>query len=329
VLLGGYSGNQWEDVWRSEDEGETWENIACAPWSQRFGHSSVVLPDGSIVLMGGYAGIGVNRFNDVWRSTDKGKTWTLMTAEAKWSGRYNHTSVVLPDGSIVLMSGFFRLNDIWRSTDQGKTWTLVTEEAEWSGRDSHTSVVLLDGTIVLMGGDDGSYKNDVWISDDAGQSWVEQTSDAAWSARESHSSVALVDGTIVLMGGYSSGDRNSQVYHSVDQGKSWTRMTEFAEWSQRSGHTSVVLPDGSVVLMGGSRGKEGLLNDVWRSTDGGVTWTEITQQADWPPRTGHTSVVLLDGSIVLMGGIGSYLNDVWRLETGPEEMMNYLPLIMR
>ena len=56
---------------------------ANAGWSARQGHSSVVMPDGSIVLMGGYY---TNPYdedintNDVWRSTDKGATWKQMTA---------------------------------------------------------------------------------------------------------------------------------------------------------------------------------------------------------------------------------------------------------
>ena len=47
------------------------------------------MPDGSIVLMGGFALEKINnslRFvdvNDVWRSTDNGATWALVTADAR------------------------------------------------------------------------------------------------------------------------------------------------------------------------------------------------------------------------------------------------------
>ncbi len=42
-------------------------------------------------------------------------------------------------------------------------------------------------------------------------------------------------------------------------------------------------------------------------------WTEQTAGAGWPGRHLHTSVVLPDGSIVLMGGIyGGFMNEVWR-----------------
>ena len=80
---------------------------ASAGWSARYGHSSVVMPDGSIVLMGGYDPAATIK-NDVWRSTDNGATWTQMNASAGWSARYGHSSVVMPDGSIVLMGGMRR-----------------------------------------------------------------------------------------------------------------------------------------------------------------------------------------------------------------------------
>jgi hypothetical protein len=61
----------------------------------------------------------------------------------------------------------------------------------------------------------------------------------------------------------------------------WTQMTDAAEWTKRSSHSSVALPDGSIVLMGGSYLdlKHLYLNDVWRSTDQGATWTQMTAAA--------------------------------------------------
>ena len=122
------------------------------------------------MLIGGYDG---SYRRDVWRSTDQGVTWTQMTAAASWSARSGHTSVALPDASIVLMGGFdtsYR-RDVWRSTDQGATWTRMTLGAEWTDRRSHTSVALPNGSIVLMGGYGSSYeRNDIWRLETAGSS---------------------------------------------------------------------------------------------------------------------------------------------------------------
>jgi hypothetical protein len=249
------------------------------------------------------------------------EAWTQVNAGAGWAGRRGHSSVVLPDGSIVLMGGhdqniIFK-NDTWQSTDNGTTWTQLAD-AGWPARSRHTSVVLPDGSIVLMGGTDGiSYKNDTWRSTDNGTTWT-QLADAGWAGRYSHSSVVLPDGSIVLMGGIVltggiDSSYKNDTWRSTDNGTTWTQMTASAGWTARASHSSVVLPDGSIVLMGGSNGVV-RLNDTWRSTDNGTTWTQMTASARWLARAYHSSVAMPDGSIVLTGGgiIGSYKNDTWR-----------------
>ena len=151
----------------------TWTQVAVnAPWSERSGHTSVVLPDGSIVLMGGSSSSYSGYKNDVWRSVDKGMTWTQVTGSAPWSGRSSHISVVLPDSSIVLVGGRTSSstyeNDVWRSTDEGATWTQIIANETRIGRYSHSSVALPDGNIIIMGGYSGSYKCDVWRLETAG-----------------------------------------------------------------------------------------------------------------------------------------------------------------
>ena len=291
---------------------------SSAEWQARESPSSVAMPDGSIVLMGGEDSSG-NFKNDVWRSKDNGATWKQMTSSAGWVARAYHSSVAIPDGSIVLMggkdSGGKLKNDVWRSTDYGATWKQMTANAKWSPRWTHSSIVTPDGSIVLMGGRESSGDmDDVWKSTDNGATWTQMTASAEWSARMQHSSVTMPDGSIVLMGGGDStkGWKND-VWRSTDDGATWMQMTASAGWSARSGHSSVATPDGSVVLMGGFSGHG--FNDVWQSTDDGTTWTRLTQNAGWSPRWTHSSVMMRDGSIVLMGGysdIKNWKNDVWR-----------------
>jgi PKD repeat protein len=108
--------------------------------------------------------------NDTWQSTNNGVTWTRMNASAGWKVRDSHSSVAMPDGSIVLMGGSSNgvaKNDVWRSTDNGTTWTQLPKTG-WV-RTAHSSVALPDGSIVLMGGFLlGGYFNDVWRFDSAG-----------------------------------------------------------------------------------------------------------------------------------------------------------------
>ncbi|MFA6364269.1 kelch repeat-containing protein, partial [Methanoregula sp.] len=307
-------------AWYFGDEnylGTVWtRQTSSAAWPARYMHTSVVLPDGSIILMGGYSS---TYLDDTWRSTDQGKTWTEQNSSSGWEARDGHTSVALPDGSIVLMGGRSTstyYNDTWQSTDQGKTWTEQNSSSGWEARYDSTSVALPDGSIALMGGYSPNigYCNDTWRSTDLGKTWTEQNSSSGWEARYGSTSVALPDGSIVLMGGRSTIPYNNDTWRSTDQGKTWTEQNSTG-WGGRLSPASVALPDGSVILMGGRASSN--YNDTWRSTDQGETWTEQTSSAAWPARYRHTSVALSDGSIVLMGGWSGSdpYNDVWRFVT--------------
>ncbi|WP_292469391.1 PKD domain-containing protein [Methanolobus sp.] len=249
---------------------------------------------------------------------DLSGAWTELNSSSGWSERSSHSSVVLPDGSIVVMGGTSdgsnALNDTWRSTDNGSTWTLMNASSGWEARKAHSTVVLSDGSIVLTGGYDGSNRfRDTWKSTDKGATWTELNSDSGLGGRYWHSSVVLPDDSIVIMGGMGLIKVND-TWRSTDGGTTWTEINSSSGWSARNTHQSAVLYDGSIVLTGGSLGSGNHLNDTWRSTDNGSTWTELNSSSGWSQRRSHSMLVLPDSSIVLMGGTDdtTNLNDIWR-----------------
>jgi hypothetical protein len=155
------------------------------------------------------------------------------------------------------------------------------------------------------------------------ESWTVVNANPGWLGRRDHASVRLPEGILILAGGYHDvGDFENDVWQSTDNGVTWTRLVEHAGWQGRFGHGVDVAADGSLILTGGhGYGSQGsgsqnyeYKNDVWKSTDNGVTWTRVVAHAGWSKRGYHSHVVLSDGSIVLMGGVysSSYYNDVWR-----------------
>ncbi len=51
--------------------------------------------------------------------------------------RKDHTSVVLSDGSVLVMGGSVSFNsksDVWKTVDGGASWILVTSSAGWGGK---------------------------------------------------------------------------------------------------------------------------------------------------------------------------------------------------
>ena len=74
VIGGSRGGNSRSDVWKSVDQGATWDPVASnAEFSNRADHASVVR-DGELYVIGG-AGSFTELFNDVWKSADGGVTW--------------------------------------------------------------------------------------------------------------------------------------------------------------------------------------------------------------------------------------------------------------
>jgi PKD repeat protein len=316
----------WAWYFGDENYTEPWTEVnASAGWPVRQGQSAVVTPDGSIVLMGGVNPALTADFNDTWRSTDGGATWTEVNEGARWPARTGQSSVAMPDGSIVLMGGSnggIYSNDVWRLTDEGATWTEVNAGAGWPARTGQSSVAMPDGSIVLMGGygyAQPNYMNDVWRSTDNGTTWTEVNASAGWPARDVASAVAMPDGSIVLMGGQNNSGYLNDVWRSTDDGATWTLITGGAAWPARSTFSSVAMPDGSIALMGGWT-NSGYANDVWRSTNNGATWTEVNASAGWDVRAGQSTVAMPDGSIVLMGGVNT--NDVWRFMPAGSSLKN-------
>lgn len=69
----GYS----SEVWKSQD-GKTWELVTnTPPWAGRMGHSMFSSEDGDLYIVGGVRN-SRDHLGDMWKSSDKGKTWTRL-----------------------------------------------------------------------------------------------------------------------------------------------------------------------------------------------------------------------------------------------------------
>jgi hypothetical protein len=291
----------------------TWQQVlATAPasparWSPRAGLQAVTLGD-VVYVMGGRVPRqspipgDSTLLNDVWASSDQGRTWQQRAVTgATWAPRAYFAAVtkggymyvlggqdfsvtanpcppVAPDcPPFVSSSQFF--NDVWRSRD-GIRWEQMTATAPWEGR-AGLSAAVLDGAIYVFAGS---------VNDDT----------------------AVVGGPPVR-------EYFNDVWRSRDNGRTWRKVGD-APWSKRAGAATVV-KGGHIYLLGGEVGFTcppgqvtcalPYFNDVWRSRDG-RTWKQVTPAAGWSPRPGHKCEVLT-GRIVCFGGFGLPKNpmDAW------------------
>jgi len=288
------------------------ELTADGGWAGRAGLQAAQLGR-DLFVMGGRGAFdpfgGTPLYDDVWRSSDGGRSWTPVAAAA-WPAR-GYFQAVTKAGSIFVLGGqnfdtvpnpiypsgcsalppgvpcfpflpaseFF--DDVWRS-DDGTTWTPVTGDAPWEGR-AGLSAVVHRGRIFIFGGSQGDdistggqgrrFFNDVWSSAD-GATWRLETAAAGWSPRAGAAAV-VKDGWIYLLGG---------------------------EVGFTCGGVPGCVPP--------------YFNDVWRSRDG-VRWEQVTPAAGWSPRPGHQCAVVIN-TIVCFGGYGEPANpsDVWASRDG-------------
>ncbi len=144
-IMGGWNGQPGpisvNDVWSSPD-GINWtQTTSSAPWSVRFGHSTVVF-NGKMWVLGGSDAATGNKKADIWSSPD-GINWTSVTTVAPWGPRDAFTSLVF-DGKMWVLGGADNTigiqNDVWSSLD-GINWTQVVSSAPWPARYFHQTVV--------------------------------------------------------------------------------------------------------------------------------------------------------------------------------------------
>lgn len=288
-LFGGYStSGYYNDVLGSNNKGKIWEELVTnAEWTVRWSFGFCKGLTDNILISGGLHTSSLET-QDTWESTDMGLTWTQKSSSAGWGGeegRSGHKMVCTPSGTILLIAGTHDYvnfhNDVWKTTDRGVTWTQVTDNGGFDPRSHFAGVVLSDGRIVIMCGNKSagsppSFACDVWGSNDGGESWGSLNSNPGFLPRQLCDAVVLSDDSIVLFGGigYSSGEYVyfADVWRSINGGTTWTQITASANCGSRYGHRMVALEDDSIIVTGGIGG----LNTTWRSTDYGATWKQMS-----------------------------------------------------
>ena len=205
----------------------------------------------------------------VWRTTDWGSTFTNMFTNPAlpgfWTGRgiNNVAPASLSAGGTTLYAGFYDLG-IWRSLNGGASWQPSNDPGvtgEWDGKGGCCMTILADPV----------RSNVVWASQGDNMTTsnvVRNTSSAVpgtWTTTAGVPS-GFVSGLSVDPSSPTSNrtlyvTSNGDVYKSVDDGQSWSKVFDCDS-------CYVTGASGGTVFTGGARG-------LWRSTNGGGTWSEL------------------------------------------------------
>jgi hypothetical protein len=155
--------------------------------------------------------------------------------------------------------------------------------------------------------------------------WVQVKDTAAWQPRDSQSEFVFNNQLWILGGWFRSDEAPPRDVWCSHDGKEWDLINKSAPWIHSDLSMSVVFKDKMWIMGGWYNGRlEGhsASNMVWSSNDG-VNWTKITDNAKWSPRLA-AAIVVFKGKLWILGGTENYYfgdnkslkNDVWYSSDG-------------
>jgi hypothetical protein len=283
-----FCGSVGGGIWKSVNGGSTWSVVN--DFMGTLSISSIVFTPGSPDVM--YAGTGESFAGDglrgagIFKSTDGGVTWNQLAATANASFHYVNDLSFSADGATLLAATD---SGIWRSVNGGASFTNAlggtgnqgSRDVKFHG--SNPLVAIADIFDYDFGA--STWFHALAFSVDGGATFTESP------GTRSNSSSARIEtawhrGFTGAGNGCAYAMRNSgngALFRTVDGGATWTQVSSPAILNGTGWYYNALWVDPSdtdantgddVVLSGGL--------DLWRSTNGGTSFTKITSWSSWP-----------------------------------------------
>lgn len=213
---------------------------------------------------------------------------------AVMSGRISDIAVAIEDGDPATRLGRVMYaasagGGVWKTTNGGKTWS-PSFENEGASSIGDVAVAPSDTAIVWVGtGESNNLRSSSWgdgiyKSTDAGQTWTHMGLRGT-----QHIARILVHPTnpeivyVASPGPLWSDGGERGVFKTTDGGRTWSNVKSISDYT---GFTDIVMdPTNPDVLYAASYQRErraysflagGDESGIWKTTDGGATWTELT-----------------------------------------------------
>ena len=223
----------------------------------RNGHTATLLPNGKVLLAGGWNQQGRTATAELYDP----HTGAFEYTASLMAPRQGLTATLLKNGQVLIAGG-----DSARNTPQltaeiydPATETFTSTGNLNNGRFGHTATLLTNGTILLVGGTSG---NDHILASaevyDLETGQFNPTSDANL-VRYKHSAVLLKDGNVLILGGADQRDWNGK-YDSAElydaKAGTFKKISDMNRERFKLPEAAVLLPNGNVLIGGGNRQME-------------------------------------------------------------------------
>jgi photosystem II stability/assembly factor-like uncharacterized protein len=262
VYIGAAAGG----VWRTTDGGQSWTPLFDQENSLSFG-ALAIDPNNPEVL---YAATGEMSNNidsylgaGIFKSTDGGATWSPIGLTHV--GAFSKILVHPKNSALVVAGATKSFAGFWRSTDAGRTWsrTFIGSVTDVSLNPADTAEFFI-----------GVAGQGVYRSTDGGLTWRLQSTGLPSSlgrvcVQQAPSNPAILYALVEQDGAGGTG----AIYKSTDRGQSWQlsyqgQSSFFNGQGWYDAYIVIHPTNPNLALAGGI--------DIFRTTDGGATWTNVT-----------------------------------------------------
>ncbi len=264
-------------------------------------HTETLLPNGSILVVGGIANSGATNSVEVYDPTVNPitATWTATSSTGAINIE-NHTSTLLPNGKVLIAGG---VNSTFGSLTNTEFYDPVlgvwaTNNSMNTPRSYHTATLLPTGQVLAAGGQTqflGTPTNSTELYDPIAGTWT--LTGAMATKRAIHTATLLANGKVLVAGGYIGTTLSSAEVYDPTAG-TWTATGSLN--NARAAHTATLLPNGMVLVAGGGSNSTYLSSaELYNPSTGIWTATASLNTA----RDGHTATLLPNGKVLVAGGI--------------------------
>ncbi len=204
-------------------------------------HTATLLPDGRVMVAGGYSGNGPTVA--LWIYTPTTDRWQSPIRTMKYY-RFDHTATLLPDGTVLFFGGDTGRGNPERFDPVNETrWEIVYN---YSTRDGHTATPL-SGDVVLLAG--GTGRTGYGPPPDF-TLYPSQAGGPMNAARRHYTVTLLTDGIVLVAGGDDVAQRPQASTEIYDPAAGSWRVAD-AMGAARTYQTATRLTNGRVLITGG------------------------------------------------------------------------------
>jgi hypothetical protein len=275
----------------------------------RASHTSTLLPNGMVLIAGGFAGSGAELHPYASAELYDPQVGRFRTAGPMVGGRSGHTATLLRNAKVLITGGWAGRYEAHQTAE---LYDPATDRFSSTGRmltaraDS-TAALLADGRVLICGGVDRGMNalSSAELYDPATGTFI-PTGSMNEPHGAAHTATVLKDGRVLIAGGGSGRYPSQSIYRSAEIYDPATgKFTSTGQMTAaRHKHAAVLLPDGRILIVGGSdnRDWQGQYSSAELYNPRTGTFTTTRSMGATRFKLPDAVVLLASGKVLIAGG---------------------------